>query len=101
MPFDEVPAVCSRIDLANDDVRVHLRLILLERNISDQRQDLDLFLDGDVLIPLRTPIEIRHDRVRERADRREVAGGQPLFSRKGGEHGDGFVIGRQDEHERS
>ena len=54
--------------------------LLVERDIADQRQDLDLFPDEDSLVVLLLPVEVAERGVAQRPDGRQVAAGQPLLS---------------------
>ena len=51
--LDEMAAMRRRVRLAEDDVRVHVRVVALDRDVAYHRQDFNLFFNWDVLVPLR------------------------------------------------
>lgn len=56
-PSEKVAAVCRTIRLPNDDMRVKSRLAVLLHDISGKRQNLDLVIDGDLLVVFPIPVE--------------------------------------------
>src|SRR5438874_7076487 len=54
--FDEVTAVRRAVSFAEDDMRMDFPLIAVHRDISDHREDFDLLVNPDVLVPLRVPV---------------------------------------------
>src|SRR5438067_4081551 len=76
--LDEVPAMRGRIGLANNDLRVHFRFVLLDADVADERKDFHLGINPQIAIRLRRPVEIGHDDSRERTDGSEMTPPQVL-----------------------
>jgi len=94
-------SVCRRVRFTEDRVRVQLRPSVLDRDVADERKDLDLLVDRNVDVPLGGPVEVRHHGARERADRGEVARAEPLFRRERRQHLHRLVARRENQDERA
>src|SRR5882672_5258593 len=82
----------------DDDVRVDLRLALVERDVAEQREHLHLLVERDPLVvPLRA-VEVAQRHVAERADGREVRGAELLRLGEGREPGHRLVALVEDQH---
>ena len=73
MRLKEMAPVGRPICFADNHVRMHLGLALVEGNIAHQRQDYDLLGERDAFVILLFPIEIAHNDIAEGAESREVA----------------------------
>lgn len=99
MTAQEVTGVSPTGTIADDEVRMNLRPILAERDISSERGHLDLLVDGDLLVALLLPIEVAEGDVAEGADAAEVGCGESVLDREGLEHGHRLVTTLEDESE--
>lgn len=99
--LDEMTAMSRGVAPAEHDVSVHVGLVLLEGDVSEQRQHLDLFLELDVPVLARGPVEEGHDHARQRADGRELCRSHPVFSGEGGDRRHDLVAGGEDDRKRA
>ena len=44
MRFEKMPAHCGTVPLSDDDMRVHLGLAFIQRNVADERDNFHLFV---------------------------------------------------------
>jgi hypothetical protein len=78
--FEKVPRTGSPLRVADDDVRVHLRLAILVGDVTDERRQLDLLGDRDRLVLLRLPVEVAERDAAEGAEPGEVGASQPVLA---------------------
>src|SRR4029079_12419920 len=78
----EVTAVRCRVGLSDDNVRMDLLPVTVERHVAEQRQDFDLLVDWDISIVLRRPVKKCDNDARKSTDGAELAGLEPLFQRE-------------------
>jgi hypothetical protein len=98
--FNEVAAVRCGIRLSENNVRVHGRSTLLERDVADHREDLNLLVDPNVTVLLGGPLEVGYYGARERADGGEVTRSYSICVGERRESRHGFIVMIEDEHER-
>jgi hypothetical protein len=65
---EQVAAADRRIATAHNDVGVYHRLVVLQRDIADERQELDLLADLVALVALALSVEVTERDRLERAD---------------------------------
>jgi hypothetical protein len=58
---------------------MQLRPPVVERDVAEQRKHLDLLVDRDALIVLLLPVEVAEHAIPKCAERRELAGRQPVL----------------------
>lgn len=76
-------AACRPVAASDDDVGVHLRRAVgLERDIAEQREYLDLLVDGYFEIVLPLTIEVAQDGSTEPTHRRQLGGGDAVLRRE-------------------
>src|SRR5438874_1055961 len=59
VPFDQVAAMRRRVSLAENRVRMHFRLTVLQRDVAHHRKRFDLLIDRYAQVLLRGPVEVR------------------------------------------
>jgi hypothetical protein len=99
--LEQVTAPGAAVGPADDDVGVQLRLLAVERDHPQEREDLDLLGQGDPAILLGGRVEIAEDDVAQGADGRHVARTQPLARREPRQLLDHLVVLVEDDHERA
>ena len=68
MCLDQVTADYGTIGFAENRMEMQGRALSADRDIAEQRQDLDLLANGDLLVSLGFPLEIPEDGAAECAD---------------------------------
>src|ERR1043166_2163276 len=76
--LDEMPAVGASVRFAQDHVSMHLGSVVADRHVPGACQHFRLLRNRDVHVLPCVPSEVRDNRIRERADRGELAGGEML-----------------------
>lgn len=79
----QMAAVLHAVALADHHVSVNFRpTVIIRRDVSDEREHFDLFVDTNLLVILLRSVKVTQRRTLECADGREVAGRELLFLRK-------------------
>ena len=65
---DQMTTVCRAVAFANHDVRVQLRAVVTDRDVPDQRDDLDLFGNLDAFVVALLQLEVSERDALECAD---------------------------------
>src|SRR5438874_1988862 len=89
--LQQMAAARLAVGASDDDVRVDLRLALVERDVAEQREHLHLLVKRDLLVVALRAVEIAQRHVAERADGREVRGAELLRLGEGREPGHRLV----------
>ena len=77
-PSEKVAAMCRTVRLPYDDMRVQSRLAVLLHDISGKRQNLDLVIDGDLLVVFPLPVEKPQRDLAERTNAGQVSVSKPI-----------------------
>jgi hypothetical protein len=72
-------------------------LIVLERDVTSEREHLDLLIQRNLAVSLRLPVKPAEGHVTESADRREPSRADPLLATPGGQSRDDFIAAREDQ----
>jgi hypothetical protein len=83
MGLQQVPAVRRAVPLTDHDVGMHRRPILLNGDVSQQREHLDLFAENDLLVLLAFRVEESQRNVAQCANCRQARGGEVRFRCEG------------------
>ena len=75
-------------------------LSVLKRDVTHQRENLDLLADGDFAVFLRLPVEVAERRFLKRADRRESCAAQVVLAGEFLQAGHGLVARFEDDRKR-
>ena len=97
--FDQVAALRGAVLTADDHVRVDLRFVIFDRNVADEREKLDLFVQvaGDFVL-FGFPIEPAKFCSRKRADGLETAPREILLLGEAFQARGEFFAGVKDQH---
>src|SRR5512142_412067 len=100
MRLHQMAAVRRAIGLADDHVGMHLRLSRAESNVTGQRKDFDLFVEGDSFVVFSRPIEVSDDDIAERPDGSEMAAAQMILLGKITKSSDDLIARVENQHKR-
>src|SRR5438270_5385028 len=95
-----MPAVRRAVPFTDHDMRVHLRLAAVRGDVADERKHLDLLIDLNLFVILLLPLEEAQRDTLERANGREVAGGEIVLFRKGQQAAYDFIALVEDDRKR-
>ena len=73
MRFEKMSTHRGTVSFADDDMRMHLGLAFIKRDIADERYHFDLLVNLILQVILLLQVKVSEPRIAEGADRREVS----------------------------
>src|SRR5207249_2424239 len=80
--FEKMATPGTPVCFAEHDMRMHLGLALGQRDVADERENFDLFLDWNPLVLTLGDTEITEGYIAEGANSRELACAEVMFARE-------------------